>query len=309
MPGILIYSDNITLTKQLITAGLLLKEKMNQPVYVILTGEQDLTGIANTAADEVFVLKGSNPWPESYADAIANFASTEQISAGLFGGTPRGKDIAAKVAAKLGAGLVTEAQSVEFDDGCLLTTRLLYGGLAVATEEVKLPALATIAPKTFEEAGSSDKQTEVITIEAANELNQITIGETCPVVREGVELSAANRIVSVGRGVGKKEDLSMIGELAQAFDAEIGCTRGIAEDYHWLPVERYIGISGQKVKPDMYFGVGVSGQVQHLAGMRESKVIVAIDMNENAPIFEAADYGIVGDLYEVVPLLIEALKS
>jgi electron transfer flavoprotein alpha subunit len=116
-------------------------------------------------------------------------------------------------------------------------------------------------------------------------------------------------LVSVGRGFRKKEDLKLAEDLAGALKAEISCTRGIAEDEHWLPIARYIGISGQTVKPDLYLAVGLSGQVQHMVGCRESKVIVAVDSNESAPIFESADYGIVGDLYEVLPLLTAAVKK
>ena len=96
-------------------------------------------------------------------------------------------------------------------------------------------------------------------------------------------------------------------DLAGKLGAEIGCTRSVAEDYHWLPNEAYIGLSGQKVKPQLYISMGVSGQVQHTAGIRDSKIIVAIDTNENAPIFAAADYGIVGDLYDIVPVLTEKI--
>lgn len=178
----------------------------------------------------------------------------------------------------------------------------------MATDSVAFPALVTIAPKTFTEAETTNQKAEIVTKDVQNSDSQITIGEVNPIVKEGVEISAANKIVSVGRGLSKQEDLEMVESLAAALDAEIACSRGFAEDYHWLPVDRYIGISGQKVKPNLYLSLGISGQVQHLAGMRDSKVIVAVDTNENAPIFEAADYGIVGDIYEIVPLLIEALK-
>jgi electron transfer flavoprotein alpha subunit len=107
----------------------------------------------------------------------------------------------------------------------------------------------------------------------------------------------------------KKEDIDLARQLAQALGGEVGCSRPIAEELQWLPEEVYIGISGKKVKPALYLGIGVSGQVQHITGIRDSKVIFAINKDENAPIFEAADYGIVGDLYSVVPMLIDELKA
>ena len=116
-------------------------------------------------------------------------------------------------------------------------------------------------------------------------------------------------MVCVGLGVEKEEDMQMIRDLAAVLNAEIGCTRGIAEEKHWLPHEQYIGISGAVIKPQLCLSIGISGQVQHTIGIRDSKVIVAVNNNEKAPIFKTSDYGIVGDLYEVVPLLIEELKK
>jgi electron transfer flavoprotein alpha subunit len=128
-------------------------------------------------------------------------------------------------------------------------------------------------------------------------------------VRQAVDITEAKIIVCVGRGVEKKEDVELARELAQVLGGEVACSRPVAEELRWLPEEVYLGISGKKVKPDLYVGVGVSGQIQHVTGIRDSKVIFAINKDENAPIFEAADYGIVGDLYQVVPKLIQELKS
>lgn len=307
MSGIYIFSENSVVATELITAGLELKATMSQPVVVLTTNADDSNGYFAAGADKVVVLKGTNAWPESYATAISDAVSCQQASVLLVGATPRGKDIAAKVAAKIKAGLVTEAQTVAYADDQIQTTRMMYGGLALCTEAVSLPALVTIPPRTFEPPAATDNQGELVSIEAATD-ESITISDVCPIEREGVDITEADRLICIGRGLAKQEDISIAQALADKMGAELACSRSIAEDYHWLPVERYIGISGQKVKPELYFSLGVSGQVQHVAGIRDSKIIVAIDSNEKAPIFEAADYGIVGDLYEVVPMLVEALK-
>ncbi|SMC47363.1 electron transfer flavoprotein subunit alpha/FixB family protein [Sporomusa malonica] len=309
MPGIWIYSEDSAVARQLLTAGQELKQTMQQPLNVITLYADDAPSFVQAGADKVCVLKGNNPWPESYAAAITALLQAEQASVLLVGATMRGKDLAAKVAAGLKTGLVTDALSVQFANDIIETTRLMYGGLAVRTEAVALPALVTIPPRTFAEAPASAGQGEVVTVEVANDDARITISNVCPIVRQGADISTASRVVCVGRGLAKQEDMSMVEQLAAAAGAEIGCTRGISEDYHWLPNDRYIGISGQKVKPELYIGLGISGQVQHVVGIRDSKVIVAIDTNEKAPIFEAADYGIVGDMYEVVPLLTAALQK
>ena len=127
--------------------------------------------------------------------------------------------------------------------------------------------------------------------------------------REAKDLSESRVVVCVGRGIEKKEDLAMARELAEVLGGAIGCTRPIAEEFHWLPEELCIGLSGAQVKPDLYLGIGVSGQVQHLTGIRSTKVIAAVNKDENAPIFKAADLGIIGDLYEVIPKLISELKK
>lgn len=310
MSGIWIYSEDNSIARQLITAGLNLKGTLNQPVGVITLSAEEAQGFVAAGADKVVVVKGEQKSPEGYAATIGNYLVNEEVSAFLVGATARGKDIAAKIAARLKTGLVTEAQTVTCVDGHIETTRLMYGGLAVATESVTLPAITTIAARTFEEpAADNSKQGEILTLEAEAADSRVTVNEVRPIVREGADITAASKLVCVGRGLAKKEDLAIAEDLAKALEGEVACSRGIAEDYHWLPVERYIGISGQKVKPELYLSLGVSGQVQHLAGMRDSKIVVAIDSNEKAPIFEAADYGIVGDLYEVAPLLTKVLQK
>ncbi|MGO9687308.1 MAG: electron transfer flavoprotein subunit alpha/FixB family protein, partial [Syntrophobacteraceae bacterium] len=127
--------------------------------------------------------------------------------------------------------------------------------------------------------------------------------------REAVDITEAKIIVCIGRGLEKEADVKLARDLADVLGGEVGCSRPIAEELRWLPEDVYLGISGKKVKPDLYIGVGVSGQIQHVTGIRDSKIIVAINRDENAPIFEASDYGIVGDLYQVVPMLIEELKK
>jgi electron transfer flavoprotein alpha subunit len=138
---------------------------------------------------------------------------------------------------------------------------------------------------------------------------RVRLIETLPVKRDKIDLASAEKVVCVGMGLDKQEDMKMAEELAQLLGAEIACTRGIAEERQWLPVESYIGISGAKIKPSLYISMGVSGQVQHVVGIRDSKIIVAVDSNEKAPIIKAADYSIIGDMYEIIPLLIEELKK
>ena len=309
MAGIWIYSEDIVVAWQLLTLGREAAYRTGQPLAAVALRSEEAPALIARGADTVFVLSGENPRPESYARPLAELAAREQPYALFIGATARGKDVAARVATALGAGLVSEAIAVRVTEGAVETDRMMYGGLAVCTETLSAPALVTVPPRTFEPApADASRQGAIVTVAAVCD-DRVDVREVCPVVRQGADIGAADKLVCVGRGLEKREDLALAEDLAAALGAEIGCTRGIAEDYHWLPTDRYIGLSGLKVKPGLYIAVGVSGQVQHVAGIRDAKVIVAIDRNESAPIFEAADYGIVGDLYEVVPALVAALRK
>jgi electron transfer flavoprotein alpha subunit len=306
MAAIFIFSEDIALGKQLLTPALELKKSLTQSIIALALSESDAKELAALGADKAVVLQSASKWADGLAEAIYTQVSKSEGSVLLAGGTLRGKGIAAYVAAKLNAGMVTDAKTLKIEGGKLLATRVLYAGLATCEEELVLPAVATIRARTFlaPSAAATAGTVETVTVEGES---RITVGEVTPTGTAGVNINAASKLVGVGRGFRKKEDLKLAEDLAAALKAELACTRGVAEDEHWLPIERYIGISGQTVKPDLYLAVGLSGQVQHMVGCRESKVIVAINNDERAPIFEAADYGIVGDLYEVLPLLTAAL--
>ncbi|NSL51904.1 electron transfer flavoprotein subunit alpha/FixB family protein [Bacillus sp. P2(2020)] len=128
-------------------------------------------------------------------------------------------------------------------------------------------------------------------------------------IEQTVDLKSSRKIVSIGRGINKQEDIGIVEQLANAIGAQLGCSRPIVEDFKWLKPERQVGLTGTIVAPDLYVAIGISGQIQHAVGIKDAKVIVAINNNKNAPIFEIADYGIVGDLYEVVPKLQQALQA
>ena len=308
MAGIFIFSEDSALAKQLLTAALELKASLAESITAFALSESDAKELAALGADKAVILESSSKWADSFAEAIYTQVRKGQGKVLLVGGTLRGKGIAAYVAAKLNAGMTTDAKTLKIQDGKLLTTRVLYAGLALCEEEVSLPAVATIRPRTFL-APSAATTAGVVEMAAAELDTRITVGEVIPTGDAGVDITAAAKLVAVGRGFRKKEDLKLAEDLAAVLKAELACTRGVAEDDHWLPIERYIGISGQTVKPELYLSVGLSGQVQHMVGCRESKVIVAVNNDERAPIFEAADYGIVGDLYEVLPLLTAALRK
>jgi electron transfer flavoprotein alpha subunit len=224
MPGILIFSENNAVALELVTAGLGLKATINQPLLAVALTEAAAADLAAAGPDKVVLLQGQD-WPEACAKPIASLAAEEQATVILIGGTARGKDIAAKVAAALDAGLVTEAQTVEIAEDKLKTTRLMYGGLAVASEATALPAVATIAPRTFEKAAAAGTQGSIVTMQTEAGDRRVTVSNVCPIERQGVDIAAAARIVCVGRGLAKKEDLTLAKTLPKPSQRKLPAPR------------------------------------------------------------------------------------
>jgi len=300
MSGIFIYSDELSLAGELVSFA----KAAAKEASVLAFSPEDADALAGFGADKVLLVSGGSPLAEQYAKSLASYLAAEQAELFLVGLTPRGREFAAKVAGYLDCGMVSDALLLEATEGGFRTEKMLYGGVAVVTETLEGFGVVTLSSGKFEPLAEAPSPLVCLELEADTRIRLVSVA---PIVKEGVDLSAAERVVCVGLGLGKQEDLQMAQDLAAALDAEIGCTRSLAEERKWLPVEQYIGISGAVIKPQLYLSMGISGQIQHVIGVREARVIVGIDTNENAPIFRAADYGIVGDMYEIVPLLTEAI--
>ncbi len=304
MSGTFVYSENPSLAAQLIHAGNLLAE----PVHVITHQIKAANILANYPVQTVHLLQGSSARPEDYAVALAALVKAEDASILLIGDTISGRELAAKTAAILDAGLVSGASKIELVSGKIETSRIQYGGAVVKKEQVEQFTVITIPAGKYPACANSDKQAPIINHHANTDtpIHQVKI---IPIERQGVSLDKSKIVVGVGLGFNKKEDLDLADELVDLLNAAVGCTRPVADDKKWLPTEQYIGISGANIHPNMYLALGISGQIQHMVGVRDSKIIVAVNKNENAPIFKSSDYGVVGDLYQIIPSLVEAIKS
>jgi electron transfer flavoprotein alpha subunit len=227
----------------------------------------------------------------------------------LIGSTRNGKPLAAKLATRLQTGCIPDCNRLSVDEqGRLISERITYGGNATAKITFKTkPQIATIPPRTFEKLQPKDRNGQIIKFEAKIEAPKTETIETKPLEISSVRIEDADVIVSCGRGLEKKEDVALLEELAKILNGQVGNTRPLAEDRKWFT--EWVGLSGHKVKPKLYIACGISGVIQHVAGIRDAKIIVAINKDENAPIFEVADYGVVGNLYEILPALKEALKK
>jgi electron transfer flavoprotein alpha subunit len=301
MAGIYVYSDRSDLAAELV--GFVKENQKTANVICFTQAQADqLTSIG---ADKVCYLQGDSPLVENYGQAMAEYLKQENAELFIVGATAKGRDLAARTAGYLDCAMVSDASELKFENGKLVTERMMYGGAVVQSEEMTGLCVVTVAAGKYQPiTGNASIETIQVTPD-----NRVKLLDTKPIVKEGVDLRQACNVVCVGMGLEKEADIQLAKDLAAVIEAEIGCTRGIAEERHWLPVEQYIGISGAIIKPQLYLSMGVSGQVQHVFGVRDARIIVAIDSNEKAPIFRSADYGIVGDMYEIIPLLTQTLKG
>lgn len=304
MSSIFIYADKPALCGELIS----LAKELGQTSCVISLNAAETEQFAQLGADKVYLLKGESNWPENYARAMADLLQDESADLLLVGATIRGRDIAAKIAAYLKCGLVGDASTVTRTDNGVETTRMIYGGAVVQTSLLQGFNVITVPAGKCECATAGAGSSEIITREVKT-ASQVELLETAAIEKQGIDLCQANKVVCIGLGVENQHDLKLVEELTDALGAALACTRPISEEKGWLPADSYIGISGKAIKPDLYVGLGVSGQVQHTVGIRDSKIIVAVNNNDKAPIFRIADYGIVGDLYEILPLLTQAIRK
>lgn len=235
---------------------------------------------------------------EAAAPAVAAALAAEPGDVILVPNRPAERVLAGAVAARLGAPVLT--QVLDLADGTFTVSR--FGGISVET-------LSSTAPVVLVMAGGAELEGEPVPATAvAADLLPATITAQSTAAVVSVNLGSAKRIVAAGRGFASEADLQLARDLAGALNAEVACSRPLAEGVNWMPKESYVGISGQSVKPDLYVAVGISGQLQHMAGAKESRTIIAINSDDHAPIFAQADYGIVGDLNTILPALIAALR-
>jgi electron transfer flavoprotein alpha subunit len=247
---------------------------------------------------------------DGYTAALEQLIKAVKPKTVLFPHTYQVRDYAPKLAARFGQVLLSDVVNIKKDSLPVFVRQLFQGKLNADVKPAGEPAFVSVQTGAFRAAEATNANAPVEHFEVAIDVTQIRSKPEAP-FRESarlVDLGAAELIVAVGRGIKEKENLRVVEELAEALGAELAASRPIC-DNGWLPMERQVGSSGQTVAPKVYFAVGISGAIQHLVGMKGSRIVVAINKDENAPIFETADYGIVGDLFEVVPALVQAIRK
>lgn len=257
-----------------------------------------LDSLRNAPVAKIFYVPGAE-LPESYAAAISDYLEEVGADTVLAADLPSERTLAAAATAKLGGVWISSA--LTWDNARRQATRL------VAARAEETLAISGPAGLVLESAGIPDGGQAEVSELALTPRAGITLQKESTRPSNSENLTDAARVIGVGRGIGEKADLEMITTLATALDAKVGATRPLAEGYGWF--DSYIGLTGQTVHADLYMAIGISGQIHHTGGVQDSAVVVAINDDPQAPIFAEADYGIVGDLYEVVPALQAALEA
>ncbi|MFN7825181.1 MAG: electron transfer flavoprotein subunit alpha/FixB family protein [Pseudobdellovibrionaceae bacterium] len=298
-------------TLELLTAA---KKAGKQPSLVALGGQatQVSAEAAQYGAEEVLTLKDAQfdkYNPELFSAAIADVLAKGGFKTVLGSASSMGKDLFPRVAAKIGAGIISDCTELKFEGDQVIVKKPVYSGKALSTMTFDAGVVQMVLMRAnqlpVEAQGGSGK---VVDVTAPAVSLKTTIQDVVKGSTERLDLTEANVIISGGRGLKEGSNFKMLNDLADVLGATVGASRAVV-DAGWVPHEMQVGQTGKTVAPSLYIAVGISGAIQHLAGMSGSKVIVAINNDPNAPIFQKATYGIVGDAFEVVPKLTEEFRK
>ncbi len=290
------------------------------PVEAAVVGS-GISGIAQEIAGaklaKVYAVEGARlePYtPDAFAFALKQFIAERQPKLVLMPHTYQVRDFAPKLATALGRVLVSDAIAYKYEGGKLLFIRQMFQGKFAADVAFAgdAPYFATFQTGAFRadklEAGASTAQVEGVSIEVPENVIRNKPHEVFKEAKQAVDLTQAEVIVAVGRGIKEQKNIELAKQLAEALGGEIAASRPIC-DSGWLPMDRQVGSSGQTVSPKLYLALGISGAIQHVVGMKGSRTIVAVNKDSEAPIFEIADFAVVGNLFDIVPPLIEEVKK
>lgn len=295
-----------------LSAGL--SSELNTGVEAVVVGNEvnNLSEIPNYGINKITLLKNeelANYSSTGYSELISNFAKETGADLLIIANTAMGKDLAPRVAIKLDAACVMDCIKIDTSKGDLIATRPVYAGKALV--DVKLIAgknIICLRPNVFKAVPVGNSVEPELSVNVVTTTNLSTKVVELKKAEGKLDVAEADIIVSGGRGIKGPENFHLIEELAEAFGAAVGASRAVV-DAGWRPHREQVGQTGKTVSPTLYVACGISGAIQHLAGMSSSKYIVAINKDKDAPIFSIADYGIVGDLFEILPSLTEEIKK
>ncbi len=306
---------------ELLGEGRRVADKLGVKLTALLLGD-NIEGLANIlashGADEVLVAddkKLEHYTTDAYTKVICDLATERKPGILFVGATFIGRDLGPRIAARLSTGLTADCTSidVEVENGDLLATRPAFGGNLMATIACPdhRPQMATVRPGVFEKVtveDTSNVKIEKVEVKLSDADVRTTVLETIKTAKDIIDIAESNIIVSGGRGVGSKENFALLEELAGILGGAVAGSRAAVEK-GWIDNAYQVGQTGKTVKPTIYIACGISGAIQHVAGMQDADMIIAINKDETAPIFQVADYGIVGDISKVLPEFITQTRA
>jgi len=324
--GVWVYLEQVegqakSVGYELLGQGRKLADIMNEELAAVVIGN-NISHLSQEAfasgADRVFLIEGEdyhNYNTDAYTSVLTDVINTYKPSVILLGATNDGRDLAPRVACRVGTGLTADCTDLSIDEetGLVAWTRPAFGGNIMATILCPdhRPQMGTVRPKVFKRPAVDNARTGEVVRFATNlksEDIRTKLIEVIKVCNNSCNLEEAEIIVSGGRGVGKPDNFMLVEELAAVLGGAVGASRAVV-DAGWKPAMHQIGQTGKTVGPKIYFACGISGAIQHMAGVSSSDIIIAINKDKDAPIFKVADFGIIGDVTEVLPALIEEFKK
>lgn len=303
MSKVLVYSEDEKLAKELLSAAALVGD-----AKAVAVNDGDLAnGLAAVGANVLAIDNDALALGDTaaMAEALKQAAGAAGASVVLLASNRRGKELVGRLAQAMGAGCLTDVSALKVDGDAVVCTRNALGGATVAEEQIVAEdQVIAISPKSYPAIEGADGSMEPVTVEVTPTVK--VLGEE-PKNEEAVDISSADVLVCVGQGMDSQDAIAAVEDVAAKLGGEVACSKPLATDKGWFSENRIVGISGTMCKPTLAVTMGVSGQVQFVVGVRDAKTIVAVDTDENAPIFQFADYGLVADMAEVVPALAAAL--
>jgi len=305
---------------ELLGRGRDIADTINEKLTAVVLGhemENQCEQLIHFGADEVILVDKKELevyTTEAYTQALTKVLSESKPEIVLIGATSIGRDLAPRVSARLETGLTADCTTLEVgEDNELLMTRPAFGGNIMATIICPdhRPQMSTVRPGVMEmkeEDTARKGEIKQVDVQFTESINRVKVIEIVKEEKEEVKIDEASILVSGGRGIGSKENFDMLIELAESLNGTISASRAVI-DAGWLDHSRQVGQTGTTVRPNVYFACGISGAIQHVAGMEESDYIIAINKDAEAPIFDVADFGIVGDIKKVLPALITEIKT
>ena len=316
--GDIVEIKNVAL--ELLGKGRELADKLGESLAILLLGKDVkhlVDELFHHGADKVYLCEHDlleNYSTDGYTTVISSVIAAEKPSIVLYGATPNGRDLAPRIAARLALGLTADCTGLDINTARqLVQTRPAFGGNIMASilSPYTRPQMSSVRPNVFSKPQPDTTRSGIIENVEVN-LRPMTI--RTKIVEEiisqgkGVNIEEAKMLVSAGRGIGTKENLGLVYDMAEELGATVSGSRALV-DLGWLPHPQQVGQSGKTVAPTLYFALGISGAIQHLVGMTSSDTVIALNKDPDAPIFKVADFGIVGDIFEVVPEFIKLLKE